>query len=131
MTKHSSNGARISTFAVLGLALFMSGILSACGANVPVVPTAVLTPTARPSDLATGMVKNVTYPSLSYGVHAFLWWNDTARPRELENIRMLRFQYVKQIFDLNDIKPERDLPPNWQHADAVVNEIQYRGLKVI
>jgi hypothetical protein len=77
------------------------------------------------------MVRKPTYPSLSYGIQAFLWWNSWTRPRDLEFIRQMRFQYVKQIFDWNDIQPERDLPPNWEHLDAVINEVHYRQLKLI
>src|SRR5258707_14687293 len=57
------------------------------------------------------------YPSLSYGIHAFLWWSAPARSLDLENIRLMHFDYVKQIFGWADIQPDQNLPYNWQTAD--------------
>lgn len=72
-----------------------------------------------------------SFPSIGYGVQAFLWWNDALRQRDLEFVRMMRFQYVKQIFAWKDIQPVQDLPEVWIYADEVVAEVEYRGLKLI
>jgi hypothetical protein len=97
-------------------------------APVTVPPPA---PTPRPSDLGADLVRDPKLPSLGYGVHAFLWWNETTRARDLEFIRMMRFGYVKQIFGWKDIQPDPALPESWTHADAVMDEADYRGIKVV
>ncbi len=102
--------------------------LSACAAPLP---TATPIPTARPTDLGAGLVTHPTYPSLTYGIQTFLWWNSTTRPRDLEMVRLMNFTHVKQIFAWASIQGDQTLPPDWSHADAVVNEVAYRGLKLI
>jgi hypothetical protein len=116
---------------VASLALFLSIIysfISTAAQPRPVSPD--LTPTVRPSALGAALVTRHDFPSLSYGVHTFLWWNQTLRERDLEWVRQLRFEYVKQIFDWNDMRSEREIY-NWQYADAIVDEVEYRGLKLI
>src|SRR5262249_59426429 len=72
-----------------------------------------------------------SFPSLSYGIQAFLWWNSYTRSRDLERVRQMRFEYVKQIVDWTDIQPERDRPYNWRNMDDVVGEVEYRQLKLV
>ncbi len=122
--------ARAGIFGVLGLALFLSVIIFTSGTsagNVSVTPT----PTPRPTDLGANLVTHHTFPSLSYGVQTFLWWNYATRPRDLEMVRLMRFDTVKQVFDWTDIQPDPKLPYNWAHSDAVVQEVQYRQLRLI
>src|SRR5260221_3958027 len=72
-----------------------------------------------------------SFPSLSYGIQAFLWWNSYTRSRDLERVRQMRFTYVKQIVDWADVQPEPDRPYNWQNLDDVAGEVQYRQLKLV
>jgi hypothetical protein len=131
MSHLHSTRARVGILLVLGLALSLSiALVAGLGAsrateNMPPPPT------ARPTDLGASLITQRTYPSLSYGIQAFLWWNQTTRPRDLELVRLMRFDYVKQIFDWNDIRADANQPYNWEHADAVVREVQYRKLKLI
>ncbi|HLY28506.1 MAG TPA: hypothetical protein VKQ72_19320 [Aggregatilineales bacterium] len=89
------------------------------------------TPTARPTNLGPALIMHEAFPSLSYGIQAFLWWNGTTRERDLEHIRQLRFNYVKQIFGWNDVRASKDVPYDWSRADLIVAEAKYRGIKVI
>jgi polysaccharide biosynthesis protein PslG len=95
--------------------------------QTPAIPP---TPTQRPTDLAPEQVIR-RMPSIGYGVQAFLWWDEFTRQRDLEFIRMMRFQYVKQIFSWKDIRPLADAPPDWTYADEVVAEAEYRGINMI
>ncbi len=88
-------------------------------------------PVGRPTDLGTGLVTKKVLPSLAYGIQVFTWWDAAARPRDLEIVRMMRFQYIKQIFGWRDIYPTKNDPPHWQNADEVVAEAAYRGLKIV
>lgn len=115
----------------LVLALVIGAILILYALLPRATPGNPATPTPRPSDLGAGLVTQRAFPSIGYGIQAFLWWNDALRPRDLELVRQMRFQYVKQIFGWRDIQPDSALPPTWSHADAVVDEANYRGVKLI
>src|SRR6185436_18404558 len=122
--------ARTGILVILGLALVLPIAFLSSGLVRPAVPPTAM-PTQRPTDLGAGLVTRRTFPSLSYGIHTFLWWNQTTRPRDLEMVRLMRFDTIKQLFDWADILPDLKLPYNWMHADAVVGEAQYRGLKMV
>lgn len=114
-----------------------AGIALAAGAgwlarDADPAPTAA-PPTATPPiprDLAPDAVTARAFPSLSYGIHAFLWWNETMRTLDLDNIRLMAFTHVKQRFSWQTLEP---LPGewHWDKADGVVDEVEYRGLKLI
>ncbi len=102
--------------------------LAACASPTP---TTTPQPTPRPADLGTALIKTPVYPSLTYGIQAFLWWNPTTRGLDLTHVQQMHFTHVKQIFAWSAIQPDATVPYDWSHADAVVDEIAYRGLKLI
>ncbi len=90
-------------------------------------------PTATPpipSDLAPDAVTDPPFPSLTYGIHTFLWWNETTRTFDLDMVRLMNFTHVKQRFAWLDVEPQPG-EWHWQHADAVVDEVDYRGLEIV
>jgi hypothetical protein len=90
-------------------------------------------PTATPPiphDLAPDAVTDRAFPSLTYGIHAFLWWNPSMRTLDLDNIRLIAFTHVKQRFSWANMEPVRG-QWDWNAADGVVDEVEYRGLKLI
>ena len=115
---------KLTAFALLSLLM-----VSACTAPTPPPLTPTVTP--RPTDLGVNLVTQPTYPSLTYGIQAFLWWNPVTRALDLEHVRQMNFNAVKQIFAWASIQPAANVPPDWSHADAVVQEVTYRGLEVI
>jgi hypothetical protein len=89
-----------------------------------------LLPPLRDYPLLTNLAPDATiergFPSLSYGAHTFLWWNETYRTWDLDNMRQMNFYYAKESFSWNNIQP---LPDTWKWhlADEVVAETLYRG----
>src|SRR5258708_5972536 len=132
MTPQSSR-AGLRTLALLcapllGLILLLAvGNLSTSRVSSP-TPNTI---SARPTDLGANLITKRAFPSLSYGIQAFLWWNGTTRAHDLELIRQMRFGYVKQIFDWADVRPDPSRPYDWGHADLIVGEAQYRHIKVV
>ncbi len=127
--------ARRRTVFGLGLALI---VLIVIGVFIALHTTASTsgdpgsgTPTARPTDLGATLITHEAFPSLSYGIQAFLWWNSSTRERDLEHILQMRFNYVKQIFGWNDVRASKDLPYDWSRADLIVAEARYRHINVI
>lgn len=105
-----------------GIAWFMRG-----ESSTPPAPT--VTPPI-PTDLAPQAVTERVFPSLTYGIHAFLWWNETMRTLDLDNIRLMKFTHVKQRFSWSNIEPARG-EWHWDKADGVVDEVAYRGLSLV
>jgi hypothetical protein len=82
------------------------------------------------SDLAPDTPIERGFPSLSYGVHTFLWWNATYRTWDLDNMRQMNFFYAKQSFSWRDIQPLKGVW-KWHIADEVVAETLYRGRRLV
>ncbi|HEX3050640.1 MAG TPA: hypothetical protein VHP83_08300 [Aggregatilineaceae bacterium] len=99
------------------------------GDDSPAAVEATMTPPI-PRDLAPDAVVETPFVSLSYGIHAFLWWNEATRPFDLDMVRLMQFDYVKQRFAWADIEPLRD-EWHWDQADAVVDEAECRGPQVV
>jgi hypothetical protein len=81
--------------------------------------------------LGAELIRHRKFPSIAYGVHVSVWWNETARARDFEYVRLMRFGYAKQIFGWRDIQPVETQPEDWSIADDVVAEANYRGVKLI
>jgi len=103
------------------------GLMACSGDSTPPPPTA--TPPI-PTDLAPEAVIDRAFPSLTYGVHAFLWWNETMRTLDLDNIRLMKFTHVKQRFSWSNVESIRG-EWHWDKADGVVAEVDYRGLELV
>lgn len=78
------------------------------------------------------------FPSLTYGIHAFLWWDSLSRGHMLDTVNIMQFSHVRQSFAWRDIEPEprdRDLPSEeryfWQEADLMMADIEAKGVKVL
>lgn len=113
---------------VVLLALVIAGCnLSTSEEPAPAGPDDVL-PAAY--DLAPDAVTDPAFPSLTYGIQAFLWWNETTRPYDLDMMRLMNFTHVKQMFSWADVEPADD-EWHWGHADAVVDEAECRGREIV
>ncbi len=118
--------------AALGLAFFVI-LLLLSAARLAGEQAAAVQPSATPTPITSLYPVPITAPhfeSLSYGIQAFLWWNESSRTWDLEMIRMMNFTHVKQIFGWEDIEPERGRY-DWSRADDVVDEVAYRGLSLV
>lgn len=90
-------------------------------------------PTATPRipiNLAPEAVTEQAFPSLTYGIHAFLWWNPTMRTIDLENIRLMAFSHIKQRFSWANMEPAQG-EWHWAQADAVVEQTECRGMEIV
>lgn len=129
---HSSRSSRFLTgknrlvlaaALTLMISLLVAGLIWTTRDNAsPARPT----PTPPiPRDLAPEAVTQRAFPSLTYGVQTFLWWNETMRTIDLDNIRLMKFTHLKQRFAWADVEPVKG-EWHWDKADGVVDEVQYR-----
>ncbi len=77
-----------------------------------------------------------TFPSLTYGIQTFFWWNETYRKFGLTQINIMQFTHIRQDFAWIDIEPERraeDHPTRyiWAQADLMMQDIEEKGVSVI
>ncbi len=70
------------------------------------------------------------YPSLTYGVHTFLWWDDGSAGKHLDLARLMSFSHVKQTFAWRDIQPQPEIW-DWQQADRILSGIEARDLRLV
>ncbi len=92
-----------------------------------------------PTDLAPSAIdleNTHQFPSLTYGVHAFLWWDDWSRNHSLDAVNVMRFSHVRQSFAWQDIEPQKhdgDIEGRykWAHADEVVADAEAKNIEII
>lgn len=110
--------------------LVILGLIAATGDDADSTPPGPSPTPPIPTALAPDAVTDPAFPSLTYGIHAFLWWNETMRTLDLDNVRLLDFSHVKQQFSWANVQPEPD-HWIWDQADSVVEEVNYRGLELV
>jgi hypothetical protein len=105
------------------------------GAGVTALALLLILGVALASQLAADpfaarAVTNPPFPSLTYGIQAFLWWDDGFTGMRLDQVRLMVFSHVKQTFAWEDIEPAPG-QINLSRADAILGEIERRGLKLV
>jgi hypothetical protein len=70
------------------------------------------------------------FTSLTYGVQAFLWWDEHWASIHLRWIQTMVFSHVKQIFAWEDMEPR---PGEWNftRADEIVDQVESLGLELV
>lgn len=87
--------------------------------------------TRPPADPFRGdAIVDPPFTSLTYGVQAFLWWDDYWANIHLDWIRTMAFSHVKQIFAWENIEPRRGAW-NFARADEIVHAVERRGLELV
>lgn len=85
-------------------------------------------PAADP--FAASAVTDPPFTSLTYGIQAFLWWDTGSVGMRLDQVRLMVFSHVKQIFAWEDIEA-RPGAINLRRADEILGEIERRNLKLV
>ena len=75
-------------------------------------------------------ISNAPFPSLTYGIQAFLWWDNGDAGVHLDWVRLLSFSHVKQTFAWRDLEPQPGAW-DWTQSDRILREIARRGLSII
>ncbi|NWF69290.1 MAG: cellulase family glycosylhydrolase [Chloroflexi bacterium] len=120
-----AGGGRVRRFAVRRFApLFLIVVLVVVFA----LTAFALTRSADP--FAAGAVVDPPFPSLTYGIQAFLWWDENIASVHLAWVRMMSFSHVKQIFAWEDLEPE---PGLWSFvaSDRIVDQAESYGLHLV
>ena len=70
------------------------------------------------------------FPSLTYGIQTFLWWNEPQRGLHLHLVRLMSFSHAKQTFAWSDLEPRKG-EWIWYQSDRIVASIEERGLQLV
>lgn len=70
------------------------------------------------------------FTPLTYGVQAFVWWDDGFTGLHLDWVRLMSFTHVKQVFAWHDIEPQ---PGEWHFGpgDRLLDQIEARDLALV
>ncbi len=110
---------RLTLIAVfVALVLAASGILALREALAPEDP------------FQAAAISDAPFASLTYGIQAFLWWDNGDSGKHLDWVRLLSFSHVKQTFAWRDLEPRPGVW-DWTQSDRILREIERRGLSVV
>lgn len=76
------------------------------------------------------MVTRPPFPSLTYGIQAFLWWDHGFAGRDLDWVYRMVFSHVKQTFAWEDVEPARGVY-DFTQSDRILDMIEGRGLHLV
>lgn len=84
-----------------------------------------------PDPFEGAAITNPPFPSLSYSVQTFVWWDEGSASGQLGIVStVLNFRYIKQIFGWRDMELARG---DWdfRHSDRIVANAEEWDLKIV
>lgn len=94
-------------------------------------PPTLSDPTPSADDpFAAAQVVDPPFTSLTYGIQAFLWWDETAAGLHADWVRLMVFSHVKQTFAWEDIEPQRG-EWHFERGDRVIDLLEEKGLRAV
>lgn len=75
-------------------------------------------------------VTDPPFPSLTYAIQGSFWWDSGHVGTQLDWVRMLAMNTIKQIFPWRDLQPSRD---TWDftQSDRILDETERRNIDVV
>jgi len=84
----------------------------------------------EPDSFQADAVTDTPFPSLTYAIQTFLWWDGGQVGVHLDWVRLMSYSHIKQTFAWRDLEPLKDTW-DWEQADRIMDEVERRDLKVI
>ncbi|MCU0463882.1 MAG: cellulase family glycosylhydrolase [Anaerolineae bacterium] len=84
-----------------------------------------------PDPFAGDAVVEPPFAPLTYGIHAFVWWDGGWGGQMLDWVSMMRFNHVKHIVAWQDIQPAEGAPFDLSRLEAILAETERRGLRLV
>lgn len=83
-----------------------------------------------PDPFQADAIDNPPFPSLTYSIQTFLWWDGGQVGLHLDWVRLMSYSHVKQTFAWKDLETQPD-EWDWEQADRILEEIEKRDLRLI
>lgn len=79
---------------------------------------------------AADAITDPPFPTVTYAMQGFFWWDSGQVGTQMDWVRMLSFNTIKQTFPWSEMQPE---PDSWDfsQSDRILDEAEQRGLDVI
>ncbi len=84
----------------------------------------------EPDPFKASAIIDPPFPSLTYGIQAFLWWDRGQAGTHLDWVKLMSFNHVKQTFAWKDLEPLAG-DWDWTQADRILAEVKKRNLRLI
>jgi polysaccharide biosynthesis protein PslG len=75
-------------------------------------------------------ITDPAFPSLTYGIQAFLWWDGGEVGLNLDYVTTMGFTHVKQTFAWQDLEAKRGAW-DFTQSDRILDELEKRRLKLV
>jgi hypothetical protein len=90
----------------------------------------ISTPRSSTDALMRYAVTDPPFPSLTYGIQAFMWWGDWWATVHSQWIQTMAFTHVKHTFAWDDLEPIQG-QWNFTQSDVLLDLMDERGLRVV
>lgn len=84
----------------------------------------------EPDPFQASAVTDPTFPSLTYSIQTFTWWDGGQVGVHLDWVRLMSYSHIKQTFAWRDLEPEQGVW-DWSQADRIMWEVDRRDLRVV
>ena len=81
-------------------------------------------------DFAGSAITQRAFPSLTYGIQGFFWWDSGQTGVQMDWVRMMSFSHIKQTFAWRDLEADKGVW-DFSQSDRILDEAERRGLRTI
>lgn len=76
-------------------------------------------------------IQGPQFASFTYGIQAFLWWDEYAASLALHWVRKAEFSHVKQFFAWKDIQPHNQTEWLFERSDEILTEAEEKEVGLV
>ena len=107
----------------------IAGVIAALALTATVLVAIMARNLPERDPFQAAAIEDPPFPSLTYSIQTFLWWNGDAG-KQLDLVRLMSFSHFKQTFAWSDLEP---LPGvwDWHQADRILAKAKQRDLSII
>ena len=105
------------------------GAIAALALTITIVLFALARYLPERDPFQASAIKDPPFPSLTYGIQTFLWWNGEAG-KQLDLVRLMSFSHFKQTFAWSELEPSPGFW-DWGQADRILAGARQRDLSII
>ncbi|MCY4009660.1 MAG: hypothetical protein OXF22_07935 [Anaerolineaceae bacterium] len=76
-------------------------------------------------------IRGPQFPSFTYGIQAFLWWDEYVASLALHWVKEAQFSHVKQFFAWQDLQPHDQTEWLFERSDEIVTETEEKEVALV
>ena len=83
-----------------------------------------------PDEFAGSAITHRAFPSLTYSIQGFFWWDTGQTGVQMDWVRMMSFSHIKQTFAWRDLEADKGVW-DFSQSDRILDEAERRSLRTI